>query len=232
MHSIETIIERQMRRWELQRAISDKAAEPLPRPRPVITVSRAMGARGDEVAVSLAGMSRFHLFDREILDAIARDFGIRERMVELLDERAQSELQSWFLGMMTGRIIDQSDYVKSLTRIVGSLMSLGEAILIGRGTNIIVGARRGFHIRVTAGRSRRIENVVATMAASHREAEELVDNSDVARAHFIKKSFGADIDDPSLYDMVINADWLGIEDAVDLAFTGYTRKERNLCLGE
>jgi hypothetical protein len=228
MHSIETIIERQMRRWELQRAISDRAAETRPRPRPVITVSRALGAGGDEIAEKLAGVSRFHLFDRELLDAISRDFGIRERMVELLDDKAQSELESWFLGMMTGRIIDQSDYIRSLTKIVGSLVSFGDAILIGRGTNIIVGPRNGYHIRVVAGRPRRIENVVAAMAVSHREAEGLILGSDASRAHFIKKSFGKDIDDPALYDIVINTDWLELDDATELAFAGYIKKEKNI----
>jgi len=225
MHSIESIIDRQLKRWELQRAISDRSPEKAPAPRPVITISRAIGAGGEEVAARLSEKSGFHVFDGEILDSIARDLGIRERMADLLDEKTQSELQSWFLGMMTGRIIDQSDYIKSLTRLVGSLIALGEAILIGRGTNIIVGPRMGFHIRVTASRKKRIEKVAASMAVSHMEAEGLVDESDEARAHFVRKSFGADINDLTLYDLIINTDILSVEDAVDLAYAGYIKKE-------
>jgi hypothetical protein len=228
MRSIESIIDRQLRRWELQKSLAERAPEELPPPKPVITVSRELGANGEEIARRLARLSRFHLFDREILDAIAKDFGVRDRMVELLDEKTQSELESWFLGMITGRIIDQSDYVLSLTRIVGSLVNFGDAILVGRGTNIIVGPTRGFHLRIVGAKTKRAANISARLNIPLKEAERMIEQNDDMRAHFVKKSFGADINNPALYDLIINTDAITIDDAVDLAFAAYVKKVRAL----
>jgi hypothetical protein len=226
MHSIEYIIDKQLKRLELQRKLTDGLKEGRPLPRPVITITRQLGARGEEFAERLAEMTGFHLFDRDILDAIARDFGVRDRMIELLDEKSQSELESWFLGIMTGHIIDQSDYIASLTKIVGSLVKFGDAILVGRGTHIIIGPQKGFHIGIVAPDPVRVAVICAKLRITEKEAAHTIVESDTVRAHFIKKSFGADINDPSIYDLIINTSSIAIDDAAELAFTGYIKKEK------
>jgi hypothetical protein len=55
-----------------------------------ITVARDIGARGDEVAASLADHLHGRVFDKEIVDSIARDTHVRQDLVHELDERSQS----------------------------------------------------------------------------------------------------------------------------------------------
>ena len=228
MTSIESIIERQLKRWEFQRLMAAKETERKPRFRPVITISRTLGARGEEIAERLTELSGFHLVDREIIDAIASDFGIQSRMVELFDETTRSELESWFDGIIRGRIIDSSDYLKSLAKTIGSIMRHGEAILMGRGANIIIGPNRGFHVRVVAPLAKRIASISAERNITDDEAEKLITENDTRQAKFIKKSFGVDIDNPTLYDLVINSADIGIDGAVELALLAYGKKERAL----
>lgn len=229
MKSIEAIIDRQLKRWEFERRMM-AAREPdeSPRIRPIITVSRTLGSRGDEIASRLAALTGFHLMDREILDAIASDFGIQSRMIELLDENARSELETWFGGIIRGRIIDSSDYLKSLAKTIGSIMRHGDAILLGRGANIIVGPARGFHIRVVAPIESRIKRIAAERNIDPEKASEIIDETESTKSKFIKKSFGRNIDDPTIYDMVINSDSIDIEDAAELALLAYGKKERQL----
>ena len=146
----------------------------------------------------------------------------------LFIRRSKSELESWFLGMMTGRIIDQSDYMKTLARLVGPLVKFGDAILVGRGTNIIVGHQKGVHLRIIGSKTQRAKNLSKEMGIPQGEAQQLIEKSDNDRNHFIKKSFGVDINDPSYYDLIINTDYLSIDDAVDLIFAAYIKKERLL----
>ena len=228
MPSIEAIIDRQLKRWELQKLMAQRKPEEKPGIRPIITVSRGLGAGGEEAAAKLSELTGFQLMDREVLDAIVNDVGFQSRMVEMLDEDARSELESWVYGMITGRIVDRSDYLKSLTKIIGSVLKYGETIIVGRGANIIIGKDRGFHVRITASPETRAENLTKCNEIQIEEAKTLVDESDKKRQNFIRKSFGADIDDPVLYDLVINTDSLDINDAVELALLAYGKKEKVL----
>jgi len=228
MTSIETIIERQLKRWELQQQMLRERPAEKPRLRPIITVSRGYGAHGEEVAQKLAELTGFQLLDREILDAIINDIGLQNKMVELFDEDSRSELESWFYGMITGRIVDKSDYLKSLTKIVGSVLKYGQTIIVGRGANVIVGKDRGFHLRVTASMQYRLKIITRRLGISDVDALAKIEESDRRKAAYFKKSFGVDINDLSLYDLVISTDSLSVDDVVELALLAYGKKERSL----
>lgn len=183
-----------------------------------------MGAQGEEVSARLSELTRFHVFDREIMEAIAGDSGTQTKIVELLDEDTQSELEMWIKGTMGGKIFGTSDYLKSLTKTVGSIMKHGEAILIGRGVNIILGPHRGYRIRIAASLESRTKRVAQSDELSIKEAEKMVKESDKKRANHIKKTFNADIDDASFYDITLNTETLSVDGAVELAFLGYSKK--------
>ena len=224
MTSIESIIDRQIRRWELQQSHLRTVSGEARKHRPIITVSRLLGAYGEEIADELSRLTGFQLMDREILEAIARDFGVRSRVIELLDENARSELESWFGGMITGRIIDRSDYLKSLAKTLGAISNYGEMIIIGRGAHIILGPDKAFRVRVVASLKNRITRIAEKRNIPRKDAEKIVADSDAVRSKFMKKSFGADSDDSSFHDLVINTDHFSISDAVELAMLGYSKK--------
>jgi hypothetical protein len=228
MASIEAIIERQLKRWELQQQMLKEKPKEKPRLRPIITVSRGYGAHGEEVAHKLSELTGFQLLDREILDAIINDIGIQNKMVELFDEDTRSELESWFYGMITGSIVDKSDYLKSLTKIIGSILKYGETVIVGRGANVIVGQDKGFHLRVTASMKRRADTIAERLGISYDEAFKKIEDSDKRKAAYFKKSFGVDINDLTLYDLVISTDNLSVDDVVELALLAYGKKERAL----
>jgi cytidylate kinase len=166
--------------------------------------------------------------DREILVAIAKDFGVQSKVIELLDENARSELESWFGGMITGRIIDRSDYLKSLVKTLGAIANYGEMIIIGRGAHIILGPNRAFRVRIVASLENRVMRIAERKNISRTEAEKIITDSDETRSKFQKKSFGVNSDDASNYDLVINTDILDIADAVELAMLGYSKKRKYL----
>jgi hypothetical protein len=224
MTSIESIINRQIRRWEMQQARLRTAPGEARKQRPIITISRLLGAHGEEIADKLSRLTGFQVMDKEILEAVARDFGVRSRVIELLDENARSELESWFGGMITGRIIDRSDYLKSLAKTLGAISNYGEMIIIGRGGHIILGPDKTFRIRVIASPGKRVTRIAEEKNISKKDAEKIITESDARRSRFMKRSFGADSDDPSFHDLVINTDHFSVSDAVELAMLGYSKK--------
>ena len=130
--------------------------------------------------------------------------------------------------MITGRIVDSSDYIKSLTRIIGSILKYGEAIIVGRGANVIAGKDRGFHLRVTASMKNRARTISERLDISVEKATEQIEESDKKKAAYFKKSFGVDINDLTLYDLVVSADNLSVDDVVELALLAYGKKEKAL----
>jgi cytidylate kinase len=227
MTSIEAIIDRQLRRWELEsniRAAELTTEEKQQRHQPIITISRQRGSGGSLIARKLAGRFNYTLLHRDIIDRIVESTGYKRRIVESLDEHSQSQLETWFASMVAGKCVDGSDYAKHLLEIIYSISQLGGVVVIGRGANFIVGHDLGFHIRVVAPRAERIHNLMQYEGLSEKEAAKAADASDHDRSEFVKKTFGKSIDDPLYYDLVINHLTISIETATSLIATAAMEK--------
>jgi len=95
--SIESQVEEQARRsW-----LFPWREEPERNRRPVVTVSRQYGARGAEVARSVAEELGFDFYDREIIHRIAEDAHESERVVAELDEKDRELLTDWMTPFAT-----------------------------------------------------------------------------------------------------------------------------------
>lgn len=224
MTSIEQLINRQILWWEKQRAEFDQKPLDKPLPPPIITVSRQTGSRGSYFASRLALKLDYQRFHREVVDAVCVSSGYRKRIVESLDEHYRSQLSVLVDSILTGQAVDNSDYTRYLCEAVLSMSRLGGIVLVGRGANFILGPKRGMHVRFIAPKERRIHNLRTYKGMSRIEAIAAIDDSDRLRREFVRKLFGADIDDPSHYDLVINADYIDVEELVDTVVTAYKGK--------
>jgi cytidylate kinase len=219
MHSIEAIIDRQLRRWELERTIHSaepsevSTQHPL---KPVITISRQRGSGGALIAGKLAAKFSYTLLHRDTIERICESTGYKRRIIESLDEHGKSQVAIWFDSMVVGKYVDTSDYIKCLLETIYSISRLGGVVVVGRGANFIVGREQGFHIRIIAPRSTRIRNMMQHENLSEKDATREVDSSDHDRAEFIRKTFGKAIDDPLYYDLVVNHLTISIDSAANL----------------
>lgn len=205
--SIDRIIDRQLRRWDMERTIGKGAAkpsEPVTITQPLITLSRMHGSHGAAIAARLAERFRYTLLHRDTIDRLCESTGYARRLLEVLDERSQSQVTNWFDAMLTGKYVDADDYVRALLKIIYSISQLGGVVVVGRGANFIVGPQGGFHIRVVAPREMRIRNVMERRDVIHKEAAHEVDTVDQERTEFIRRRFGHSVDDPLNYDVVVN----------------------------
>ena len=92
--SIEALVEEQVRRWQLSR----QKPEVVER-RPVVTVTGADGAQGDELAQQLAKDLGFDHFDREIIHRIAESAQLSERVVASVDGTKRELLTDWLAAL-------------------------------------------------------------------------------------------------------------------------------------
>lgn len=219
MTSIETIIDRQIRRWELQKSLEDShhgVARSIHIPKPLITVSRQRGSRGTIIAERIAYRFNYTLLHRDIIDRIAETSGYKRRIVESLDDHTRSQMELWFESIITGKLVDLSDYARHLLEIIFSVSRLGGIVVVGRAANFIIGPNRGLHVRVVASTATRIRNLIELEKMSEADARRELDKADHERSEFVRKLVHKSVDDPQYYDLVINSDWISIEQAVSL----------------
>jgi cytidylate kinase len=219
MPAIDQIVDRQVRRWETERAA--RAGTPgeeagASAPGRILTVSRQRGSRGSLLAARLAERLGFTLLHRDVIDRICESSGHARRIVELLDGHARSRLQLWVESLLRGRTVDESDYVKALVAVIGSIAELGGVVVVGRGANFILGPERGFHVRVVAPREERVRTLVERERRSPREAALEVDRMDRDRTEWVRRALGRSIDDPLGYDLVLNTHEVPLDEAAAL----------------
>jgi cytidylate kinase len=229
MTSIDTIINRQLLRWEQERQRAQAQPSPakiaIP---PIVTISRQTGSRGSYFGSRLAQKLGYQRLHREVIDAIVHESGYFRRVIESLDENFRGSLELMVEGMITGQSVDHRDYFGSLCKVVLSMSELGGVVLMGRGGNFILGPSRGFHIRFVCPFETRVQNVMKYLDYSEREAFERVKRSDQERHDFMKKLFHADIDDPTRYDMVVNSERMDVEDLLPVVIAAMQAKMNKL----
>lgn len=212
--TIEKIIDEQVQRWEVARKKGERATPSAAVP--VITVSREAGSQGAAVARRLAERLNLCLFDREIIQAVAKSAKLSERIVESLDEKARIALEDWFLVTVGGRQMLPGQFREHLIKVVGAIGQQGNAIVIGRGAGFILPPEQCFRVRCVASLDSRVNNWAAEHGLSEGEAKRAVEAEDRQREEFIRVQFEADMNDPLHYDLVINTDTIGMDVAADL----------------
>jgi cytidylate kinase len=219
MHTLQAILDRQLRRWEIEKSLraSQSAGEPPgPPPHPVVTISRERGSGGSRIAELVARRLGYTLLHRDLIDRICHSSGTRRHILESLDEHAKSQFAIWCDSMVAQRYTDAHDYVRLLLETIYSVAELGGVVVVGRGANFIVGPERGLHVRVVAPRERRIQRLVDHERLNRREAAREIDARDHERAEFIRSVYVRDIADASGYDLVVNTGAIPFDEATML----------------
>src|ERR1700738_1361977 len=92
--SITQMVEQSCRRWETQRvATADRRDLPSRTSHAFsIAISREAGTTGSPVAVEVGKLLNWHVYDRELLEKIADEMGLRASLLESVEERQQN----WF----------------------------------------------------------------------------------------------------------------------------------------
>ncbi len=188
---------------------------------PVITLSRQMGSRGDDVAQAVARQLGLQVVGRELINRAARAAGVPEVALAAFDELG-------LLGVKPSAAALRL-YRQKVTEVITELAERGDVLLVGRGSQVVLAGRPGvLHVRIIAPRDLRIATVQARCKVPAEVAVARVDASDRARAGYLRRHYGLRLDDPALYDLVINMAQLDIEAAAALICEAVQRLTVNI----
>jgi len=193
-------------------------------PKPVITISRQMGALGTTIGEKTAeyltqgakGSQPWIVVDKDLTRRVMEDHHLSEEICGFLsEEQAESarERVQHLLGMKPAKWTA----VEKMAQTMMNLAQIGNVIFIGRAGNIVTeNLPQARHIRLVGAPDQRVKRTMEARNLSRGEAESLVRKTDYDRAHFVSNYFRASIEDPRRYHLVINTDRVSVEKAVAL----------------
>lgn len=229
MPSFEAIVESHIQRWFNWNQLSKQAQQEddrktaAPSIPPPITVSTAHASGAKEIIKKVADQLGYQILDREIMDGIYQSMPVQKRIIDALDKGDRTLLPSMPEQIFTKHYIDDTSYLKTLTRIVRFISLLGPVIFIGRGTAFILEGTGALNIRIVADFADRVERLrkTAENGCAPGTIEKMIEEEDLVRRRFIKMYFNRDIDDPTAYHLVINTSRISPTVAKDLILDLY-----------
>jgi cytidylate kinase len=193
--------------------------------RRAVTISRQAGCGALAVAEKLARYLQEHspknpipwtVFDRNLMEKVLEDHDLPTRLAQFLPEDRVSYLEDIMTDLLQAYPSSQT-VVRQITETILKLASLGNVILIGRGGNVITARLPNiFHVRLVAPLEERVDHSYESYGMTKTEARKFCLREDLGRERYLKKYFHADINDASLYHLVINTGLVGYDNTAKL----------------
>lgn len=192
---------------------------------PAVTISRQTGARGRSIGTKLQEALRaqdpkakvpWTLFDDNLVKEVLEDHKLPAELEKFMPDDAVSEIES-SINEILGRHPSMWSLFEKTVRTIVRLSRMGNCIIVGRGGNKITqGFSNVLQVRLIGSHEKRVQQMVAIKHISRKEAADYIKREDAARQRYVKQHFHCKIDDPLLYDLVINTDNCSDEQVVEI----------------
>ena len=142
--------------------------------------------------------------DKDLLTQALLHHQLPSRLADFLPEDRISETEA-VIGELMGLHPSLWQLEQQISAAILQLAHVGHVIFAGRAANLITRSlSSGLHVRLVAPLDLRVARMAAHLGCPIDEARALVEKTDLARQRFVRSHFDRDLDDPLLYDLVIN----------------------------
>jgi len=184
-----------------------------------VTISREAGAGGCEIGQAVGKRLGWAVYDKSLLDQIAERFRVSRMMLDLVDETRSNWVYDVLGTWMDRQIVPHEKFVAFLGRTILEESKKGCAVFIGRAAQFLLPRSRLLAVRLVASEMYRIRKIMEREGLDEGNARRWMHAVDEGRREFVMRFFHHDIADPHHYDMVINVERCGAEDAVERILT-------------
>jgi cytidylate kinase len=191
-----------------------------------ITISRESGAGGAVIAREVGRLLEWPVYDRELLDQIAEQAGLRSELLETLDEKRSHWLVEILESASGVSVMSGASYARHLAETVLALASHGHCVIVGRGSTVIVPPKMSLRVRLVASLDDRTERICQRLGVGRVAAVEHVRRNDAHREGFVKDYFHHNVGDPHDYDLVINTSTFSVEQAAHMIVDALHEREK------
>jgi cytidylate kinase len=190
----------------------------------IITLSHQMGAGGAEIGMAVAQRLGYRYVDQELLQDAVHRYGLVEEKLSHLDESKPTLFERFDA--------ETRHYITILQTTLLEFAEADDTVLMGRGGQwLLRGIPHVVRVRVIAPFEQRVRSWIRRTAQvtgetpNQRAAADFVRRDDAEKAGRMRYLYEVDIADPALYDLIINAEKLTQDAAVDIIVQTARRPE-------
>jgi len=191
---------------------------------PYLLISREKGAGGNTVARLLGRRLGWLVFEREIVDEIAKKAHLRRELIESLDERDRKTVRDAIGQWLKPKEIDASSYLGYLRQVVLTLGHQGDVVIVGHGARFMLPPQFGLSVRMVAPIETRIRRIADKTRLSLDDARVEVERSDRERVKLVSRDIGQELTDPLNHDLMINTAAISAAAAAEVIITALQEK--------
>ena len=207
---IHRMVEDQARDWRMRSDIHAKTVLV----EPVVAISRLPGCAGRAVALELARRMGYSLFDKEILEEVAKRSHMSVSRVCFLDEKSRSSIGELVESLIRPGCRGE-DYFRHLSRTLLSIAQHGRAVILGRGASFILPPKTCLRVLLVAPLKKRTQDLADRLGISLTDSGGIIRRVETDRRAFILDHFHRDMTDPTNYDIVFNTEGVGVSGVAD-----------------
>jgi len=182
----------------------------------VITISREAGALGTTTARALGARLGWPVYDQEILNQMGKEMGLHVDLVKLVDEKPMNWLEECIVNLVNRDSVSHDQYMVRLIASVRALGEQGNCVIVGRGANFLLPREKTLNVRLVGDPKNCIAHMQTKLNLSKQEAVRWVEKTNHQRHEFVKHHFGKKVDDPLLYDLVLNTSRLSADECAEV----------------
>lgn len=205
-----------------------------------ITISRQFGAGGRTLGERLCERFGFHLVDEFVIDELARKAKVKGDWLKAMEKEASSTLLRLISSIVSsgqflktpaapGEDFERKKYKDFLIKIMTAMANEGGYVLLGRGSQLVLREHpKVFRLLLVAEHEDRVRFMVQRYHLSEQEAKKIIKERETQRAAVASNIFGFDINDPSIYHVVLNTSLIPFDRAVEAAGDLFSRFRKDL----
>jgi len=207
----------------------------MTRPKRIICVSHLTGAEGEAVARGVAERLGLRYLDEEIIETAAEWVDLHPSVVGEVERRkslmtrigesmrgqpmaSRPDASAQRLSGAGHREMPIDEDLRTLIRdAIREAADEGDIVIASHAASIALADRQdAVRVLVTASHKTRAGRISAARNVDPRRAEKVLSAEDAARADYLKRFHGVEVELPTHYDLVVNTDNLSPERAADL----------------
>jgi cytidylate kinase len=206
---------------------------------PGVTISAGFGAGGSVVAPTVADKLGLSLLDRAISSRVAAH--LRVSLQEAEDGAVERSLKDRVFGLLaplaSGALgagtdaappnaepppDEAADFRDQAEAIMRAALTEGAVILGRAGAAAFRGDPTVLRVRLFGPPEARIAQAGRIEGVDETTARRLLPEVDKARAHYVRRLYGVDVDDPDLFHIQLDSTVLTLESCAELVAAAYT----------
>jgi cytidylate kinase len=179
-----------------------------------ITISRQMGSQGNEIAWQVAQQLGWRRVNRELIN--------RSALAAKVPQVALAEIDELGLFGLRPSAKEWRAYQSQVEQFIHNLADEGGVVIVGRGGQVVLRDRTDvLHVRVIAPFEARVSWLQQKEKISVEAAQARLKESLKARAQYLQRSYGVQVDDPTLYHLIINTGLVNVSQATGLVVQAF-----------